>query len=436
MQIRKKMLAMIIISLIYSICIYAENTLGIKLLNKIPGAIVTEYEISKKHSLIISNGYAYLKGRVTFAEEKTYDVIFLIDTGAGSSYILGNNYTKVSKYFTYKIQGENYALTLCDAEFDDFKINNWSLFANQTEYLPPAHTELFSEDCLFGILGNDILMSKSFFLSLSESYFKWCDEIGINQEQYRNYRKIVPHTFIQTIGQRDYYMYQIDIEDDFFISDSRDYIIFDIFKSYDGKKSRYLVDTGTYNITTMIKDAYYLINRYGYNHYYLKDEIGIRYGICKINNISVLDKKFDYVYADCGAFEKKAFPLKSLGIQILSAFDIFFDTDGTNRVREISFFESENNKYKEFRKKYDEGHFIPNYSYGFYANKSGKILMKTFWNEKEMLPKVQIGDVISSINGIPYKNVKLNTLPEKIQLNMQRKDGSEYTQWCRKRFLD
>ena len=381
--------------------------------------VIKEVVEKEPHKIICINGMLFLKAEVKMEDERVYPFVFIIDTGAASSGILMENPSEFQKYFVYQVVNTNYLV--CDASFENFTIEDFYLNTfNQGIYDLSALKKIFSDkNYYFAVLGNDILMHKSLYLSITKEYFIW-DKENTYKEQMD---VLVPQLDkVRSMrGNKNCYQYSIYIEDDYFKSDESDAPILGFFNSPDKTKSRYFIDTGTYYMATSNIDLYYQVKNRGLKSLVYKSELSQKIGYTTITNPVFIGKKFSHLNVVSGRTPEM---FKCLGNQALAAFDIYFDKDGTDMVQKIYFQKINDSEYQKYRAENDKAYYYPAVSFGFRASNSlNRVTEKAYINGKEILKDIEIGDTIISINDVPYNQVKEWELPDSIVIEVQKKNG-------------
>lgn len=381
--------------------------------------VIKEVVEKEPHKIICTNGMLFLKAEVKMEDERVYPFVFIIDTGAASSSILMENPSEFQKYFVYQVVNTNYLV--CDASFENFTIEDFYLNTfNQGIYDLSALKKIFSDkNYYFAVLGNDILMHKSLYLSITKEYFIW-DKENTYKEQVD---VLVPQLDkVRSMrGNKNCYQYSIYIEDDYFKSDESDAPILGFFNSPDKTKSRYFIDTGTYYMATSNIDLYYQVKNRVLKSLVYKSELSQKIGYTTITNPVFIGKKFSHLNVVSGRTPEM---FKSLGNQALAAFDIYFDKEGTDIVQKIYFQKINDSEYQKYREENDKSYYFPAVSFGFRASNSlNRITEKAYINGKEILKDIEIGDTIISINDVPYNQIKEWELPDSIVIEVQKKNG-------------
>ena len=387
---------------------------------------VIENTEHSEHKIICCNGMLFLKAQVfvfnSNNEAKQIPFVFIIDTGSANSSILTDstgNFSDLADSFCFQINNTNYLS--CNAVFENFAVKNWFVREDRSRIsLIKKLQKIFNDDDYhFGILGNEVLMTKSLLLSISKGYFQWSENNPF--ATCPNVINPILDRICSTRGKRDFYQYSIYIEDDCFKSDSKDSPGLGFFNSPDKTKSRYFIDTGTYFIATNLTDMYYQIKNRKYPNFLYKNEIETTTGFCKVKNASFLGQDFDSITAVAG---KTPEYFKCLGNQILAAFDIYFDKKDTEKVQKIYFSPVDAEIYSKYRANNDSTYFYPPFTFGFSVQEMSKrISDKAFVNGKEILPSIEIGDEIITINDIPLNEIKDWELPDKISIKVKKKNG-------------
>ena len=381
--------------------------------------VIKEVVEKEPHKIICTNGMLFLKAEVKMEDERVYPFVFIIDTGAASSGILMENPSEFQKYFVYQVVNTNYLV--CDASFENFTIEDFYLNTfNQGIYDLSALKKIFNDkNYYFAVLGNDILMHKSLYLSITKEYFIWGKE-NTYKEQVD---VLVPQLDkVRSMrGNKNCYQYSIYIEDDYFKSDESDAPILGFFNSPDKTKSRYFIDTGTYYMATSNIDLYYQVKNRGLKSLVYKSELSQKIGYTTITNPVFIGKKFSHLNVVSGRTPEM---FKCLGNQALAAFDIYFDKEGTDIVQKIYFLKINDSDYQKYRTENDKAYYYPAASFGFRASNSlNRVTEKAYINGKEILKDIEIGDTIISINDVPYNQIKEWELPDSIVIEVQKKNG-------------
>lgn len=381
--------------------------------------VIKEVIEKEPHKIICTNGMLFLKAEVKMEDERVYPFVFIIDTGTASSSILMEDSSDFQEYFVYQIGTTNYLL--CDVYFEDFEIDDFYLDKfNQGIYDLSALKKIFSDkNYYFAVLGNDILMHKSLYLSITKGYFIW-NKDNSNKEQMDVFVPQIDR--ISSVrGNKKSYQYTIYLEDDYFKSDESDAPILGFFNSPDKTKSRYFIDTGTYYMATSNIDLYYQVKNRGLKSLVYKSELSQKIGYTTITNPVFLGKMFSYLNVVSGRTPEM---FKCLGNQALAAFDIYFDKEGTDIVQKIYFQQIKDSDYQKYRAENDKAYYYPAASFGFRAsNVLNRVTEKAYINGKEILKDIEIGDTIISINDVPYNQVKEWELPGSIIIEVQKKNG-------------
>ena len=388
-----------------------------KIIDKLEYPIVIEQKAESEYAMICTNGMVFIKADFAVENDRSFPFVFLLDTGSASSSFFSEDFFYSDDFILYQIDGSNYLLG--DAKCEGFTVNNLFLYENNNHNSILAELKkIFGSKYYFGIIGNDVLMQKSFLLSISQGYFKWTDRNPFDEQD----DCISPDMdrVCSTRGKTDFYQYSIYIEDKYFKSNVNDNPIFGFFNSPDKSKSRYFIDTGTYYIATSMIDLYYQIKEHDYNNIIYKTEIASQIGFCEIPKMNLLEKVFFGVQVMAGGTPEF---FKCLGNQVLAAFDIFFDKENSTKVQKVYLRKVADDFYQIYRTKNDAAYYYPAYSFGFSMNLNGRVTRKAFLNEKELLRDVEIGDEIISFNDIPYEMVCLWKLPEKITIHIKKKNG-------------
>ncbi len=378
-----------------------------------------EFVENTDSNLITRNGALYLKGAIEFPDGSSVSVVFWVDTGAQKSCLFRNNFDDIESYFDY--HNEKYDCGLVNATVGTLKIKDWYLFAEKS-VLPNDYRHGFETEKYFAILGNDVLMKKSFYISATKNEIMWTDDNPFIDNQ--DVIKFKAYANRQNVLKSSFYTYDIFIENDFFASPKDGNGMF--FYSPDGNLHRWKIDTGTYKCMVNQETFEYQIKNNGYENYvYKSDDKKIsNIGFCKIPNTRLFYRDFENLSVLSGVVS----PIfKCMGLQILSAFDIYFEVGESGKVENIYFSPVEEDLYKKYRKQNDNECYISDYTYGFFTNSTGVVVQKAFYQGKEILRKIKIGDKVISINDLPYNTMRLWDFPEKAIIKMQRPNGKFYT---------
>lgn len=408
------------IFIIYILIFFADiNLFSFPLRNLIYHNPVVEFPENTDFDLIARNGALYLKGIIEFSDGFSVPVVFWIDTGAQKSCIFRNNFDDVASYFDY--HDEKYDCGLVNASIGTLKIKDWYLFAEKS-ILPNDYQHGFENEKYFAVLGNDVLMQKSFYISATKQKIQWSDKNSFKNNS--NVLRFKASATRQNALESSFYTYDIFIENDFFASPKDGNGMF--FYSPDGNLHRWKIDTGTYKCMVNQETFEYQIKNNGYENYVYKsdDKKNSNIGFCKIPNTRLFYREFENLSVLSGVVS----PIfKCMGLQILSAFDIYFEVGESGKVENIYFSPVEEDLYQKYRKQNDNECYISDYTYGFFTNSTGVVVQKAFYQGKEILRKIKIGDKVISINDLPYNTMRLWDFPEKAIIKMQRPNGKFYT---------
>lgn len=323
----------VVIFILFLICsLYGQE----KTINEIDQSVVNQIEEWEPiHKIIHSDGRLFIIGRIEFEDSKSYQIACLIDTGCSVSHIIRNKESDNIIHSNKKNDGK----LLAQATFEGFCINNWNLNVLISDFSQAEKKGLGNVD-VYGIIGNDILMQNNFYISITKKEFafnyKKSNDKSADEKKY----DLNPYG-----KEQNQFTYQVIIEDDFFRSQylNPQYQI--------DKKSKYIIDTGSYCIFTSISDFYEQIEVHKYKCNTTKKDQN-EYGLCLIPNAKIFEKEFYDLYALGGKFGQGN--LKVLGNQILSAFDLYFDKCGTDIVQNIVFVPVPDEDYKEYRAQNDK----------------------------------------------------------------------------------
>lgn len=329
-RMKKTFVVIFILCLICSL--YGQE----KKINEIDQSVVNQIEEWEPiHKIIHSDGRNFIIGRIEFDDSKSYQIACLIDTGCPVSYLNRNNNIENIINSNIKKDGK----LLAQATFEGFCINNWNLTVRISDFSQAEKKVLGNVD-VYGIIGNDILMQNNFYISITKK------EFAFNYKKSNDKSADAKKYDLNPYGkEQNKFSYQVIIEDDFFRSQylNPQYQI--------DKKSKYIIDTGSYCIFTSISDFYEQIEVHKYK-YNIAQKNQNEYGICLIPNAKVFEKEFYDLYALGGKFGQGN--LKVLGNQILSAFDLYFDKCGTDIVQNIVFVPVPDEDYKKYRNQNDK----------------------------------------------------------------------------------
>ncbi len=407
---------LLIIILFESLTLFGKEKI---IKNEIDFPIIDETVSQSKHIIICQNGMLFLKAKVQVDETTQLPFVFIIDTGSANSTVLIKDYSELNNYLSYKINNVEYLY--CEAFFNDFVISNWYLKAesNRAPVIEILESLFSDTQYHFGILGNDVLMHKSFYLSISNGFFQWIEDNPL--KDHENVISPSLDRICSSRGNKDFYQYSIYIEDDSFKSNPKDSPELGFFNSPDGKKSRYFIDTGTYYIATSLRDLYYQVKNKNYAHFFYENEIQKTTGYCAIPKANFLDYDFDFLKVIAG---RTPAYFKCLGNQVLSAFNIYFDKENTEKVQHIYFSPTSNELYKKYRSENDKTYFYPASTFGFCIKKSYEAVSEiVVIDKKELQSSIEIGDTIISINNIPFNQVNEWELPDNVHLKIKKKNG-------------
>lgn len=322
-----------------------------------------------KHSFEVKKGFLVKHGDITVNEE-TYPVVFILDTGAcSSSYDSKGNPAIISKIE----QNDGFIF----ASFDDVDIQNWKISSYN---LGTILTKEFPEDTFFILVGNDVLIHKSLYLSILDGYFYWGENKNLDDSCIK--KELVCHE--EDRHGKLCYRYSFVDEDKHFSTGE------------ESVQSAYLIDTGMYVASASQKEYSSVVNEKKYAGFYhpaVPNGKFYHFGVCKVNNPKVLGTDFDFLYYSCGY---NFLNDKIYGLQVLSKFDIYFDCDNSEIAKYAYFYPQDDDKYCAFRKLNDSDSSVQNYTYGFSIAWDNKINMKFYIDGKELYPEISEGDEVIS----------------------------------------
>lgn len=358
------------------------------------------------HKLFFYNGRPYVFAKVYFTENDFVEGYFLLDTGYPKSVLFLNYFQNFfGKEKIEIIEANNCEYVKCDIFFDTMTIKNLSITIEN--YLSKDFFKNINKKYI-GIIGSDILFSKSFYLSLTKQEFGWIDDIKLLE----NAKKIELIPFYQKNAAP---LYQVEIEDNFFKSSEN----YTMFLSDDKSKSKYFVDTGSYFIFTSSFSDFYEIVKNKQLDFIMYKNYAKPYGVSFIDKASVFEQSLNNIFVAGGNFGRGE--LKVLGCQILGAFDLIFEKQN-NQIKYLYLVPVEREKYEKFRKDNDNMQFFSVNTYGFLADNFGVVTHKAYYQGKEIAPNIKIGDKILQMNNLPFDDVAEWTLPENVKIKILRKN--------------
>jgi hypothetical protein len=206
-------------------------------------------------------------------------------------------------------------------------------------------------DCDFvGVLGNDVLTQKSLFFSFTKQKFGW--PLSIEKPKANHTETYFMNNIQQNVLGQTFYWHTVYVDDEVFNSES-----YFLFQKWDKTGSRYWLGTGSYSICTAPFDFAEQVDKHNYKGAIIETTNPFeKYGEITIPEISFFGKKFKNIKATATNETNEIYVLKSiklLGAQVLSAFDIYFDKNDSESVKQIYFYPVENKEYEAFRDKYD-----------------------------------------------------------------------------------
>lgn len=299
---------------------------------------IEEKVLNSTYSFYIEKGVPYILGSLVFeGYTEQHKALFIIDTGIAFSYIYSN---KLDDIEIEKKQYEQDTYLICTADFQNFAIKNFYVFLN-----PKNNSRVFNcEYDLIGVLGNDVLTQKNFYISLTKKEFSWKDNLEL--EEPENINTYYLNNIKMQKGGINYFWHTVFVEDNFF--DNRTYPLFQMMPEQRG--SRYWIGTGNYEIITSNFDFEEQISRHNYKNEIIRNEKGkIDYGSLVIKKATLFGKKFNNLKAitSIDSFYGLS-SVKVLGTQVLAAFDLYFITGVNNNIEKILFYPVNNMNYKKF----------------------------------------------------------------------------------------
>ena len=371
-------------------------------------------ENSDIHKLFIHNdGRPYVKGTVMINNSVKADCFFLLDTCYPKSILVNYRTNRpINDLFVYS-ENKNANCLICDCDFNSFSVEDWTL---EYEWNDNFDFSEISDNYIAGIIGTDILMKESFYISLTKEEFGWANDFKFDENE-----KIQSYKLIEQKQKGLSPIYQIEIEDDSFKSD----YTFSQFLSKDGEKSKYNIDTGSHFIfTSDMKDFYSITGRKKYQNFVFRNYID-SIGICLAENARLFDKDFKNIQFNGGRFGSGS--LKVLGCQILSAFDLYFIKGKDGIITTLKLIPVAEEDYCLYRKQYDRKIQYSIETFGFltdYSKEGGVVRYKAYVNnEKDLLPELEIGDMILLIDKKNFSSKLLQESHGKITLKIQKRNG-------------
>ena len=142
-------------------------------------------------------------------------------------------------------------------------------------------------------------------------------------------------------------------------------------------------------------------------------------GVCKVNEPVVLGEKFDYLYYSCGynPLNEKAY-----GVQVLAAFDLYFECTENTIPKVLYLYPQEKSKYESFRLIYDNDSSVHNFTYGFNISFENRITMKFYVDNKELYPEIEENDEVIEFkekNNFAYITLK-KTSGKKVRFKIKK----------------
>lgn len=386
----KKRIVLIILSIVIFNLVFATDypkleEMAIK--EKVPGS---------KYELKIINGVPAIEGMLQFfKDEKTYKVLFFFDTAYAYSFLFDHNRSEIEENFDVRINNKKQAFV--SLQFDNFYIEK-TVMPIEEKVRNPLLSQEESNFDLYGVIGNDILLQKNFYLSLTKKEFGWIENLEFIKPENLDTYKLNNIAYKNKNNHTQLIWPTIYTDDKFFNSES-----FYLYQKYDGTGSRYWVSTGSYEIKTSSNDFIEQIQKHKYKNFQLKGFDG-KYGFCIIPKAALFGKRFENLNVSAlplNTSDLDNLTLKAIGCQVLAAFDLYFDKQNTESLKQLYFIPVNENEYDSFRKKWDNEQINKCEPLIFYVNNQNKIILK---NEKAPYSQISLGDEIVSINGIPFIN--------------------------------
>lgn len=358
---------------------------------------IKEKVSGSKYELKIINGVPAIEGRLQFLkDEKTYKVLFFFDTAYAYSFLFDYNRSEIEENFDVRINNKKQAFV--SLQFDNFYIEK-TVMPIEEKVRNPLLSQEESNFDLYGVIGNDILLQKNFYLSLTKKEFGWIENLEFIKPENLDTYKLNNITYKNKTNNFQLIWPTIYTDDDFFNSET-----FFLFQKYDGTGSRYWVSTGSYEIKTSSNDFIEQIQKHKYKNFQLKGFDG-KYGFCIIPKATLIGKSFENLNVSAlplNTSELDNLTLKTVGCQVLAAFDLYFDKENTDTLKQLYFIPVNENEYDSFRKKWDKEQINKCEPLIFYVNNQNKIILK---NEKAPYSQISLGDEIVSINEVPFINI-------------------------------
>lgn len=352
MHIKKIIIALFLILFVNHL--FAE---GFSIIESTPGT---------KYSFEIKKGFLVKEGTISIKDRKIHTV-FVLDTGACSS----SYDSYVNPEFSKIIEEEN---DIVSAEIDGIAINDWKI---RPYSLNSKLMREYPDGTFFVLLGNDVLMHKSLYLSILDGYFYW----GENQNASLSYTKRTLETHEENRFGQNYYRYKLcDCDSHFSMEENAE--------------SKYIIDSGMYVASFGNKEYSAVVNNKKYvsfNHPAVPNGNFYHFGVCKVDEPVVLGEKFDYLYYSCGynPLNEKAY-----GVQVLAAFDLYFECTENTIPKVLYLYPQEKSKYESFRMIYDNDSSVQNFTYGFNISFENRITMKFYVDNKELYPEIEENDEV------------------------------------------
>lgn len=359
MKVKNKVVK-IVIFLLCATCFATEMNLKNKIeLKNISNCQIQEENQNELYDFQIIDGIPVIFGEISFNNSaQSYKVVFIIETGTAFSWIYANEDNEVNiieefKFYNSKMPQQ--LLSLCSINFksstnsSNFCVND--LYIRLSESSASLNQKMKDLDCDFvGILGNDVLTQKSLFFSFTKQKFGW--PLSIEKPKANNTETYFMNNIQQNVLGQTFYWHTVYVDDEVFNSES-----YFLFQKWDKTGSRYWLGTGSYSICTAPFDFAEQVDKHNYKGAIIETTNPFeKYGEITIPEISFFGKKFKNIKATATNETNEIYVLKSiklLGAQVLSAFDIYFDKNDSESVKQIYFYPVENKEYEDFRRKFD-----------------------------------------------------------------------------------
>lgn len=357
---------------------------------------IKEITPGSRYTLKIINGVPTINGFLHFInDKKTYKVLFILDTSCATSYLYEYNRSIIEENFDISMNNKKHAFV--SLQFDDFAIEKMLVSIEEKVRNPILPQEESTFD-LYGAIGNDILLQKSFYLSLTKKEFGWIEKFEFSKPENLDTYKLNTITYKNKNNNTQLIWPTIYTDDNFFNSEN-----FFLFQKYDGTGSRYWVSTGAYEIKTSSNDFTEQIEKHKYKNVQLKGFDG-QYGFCSIPKAALFGKRFENLNVSAlplNTSDLDNLTLKAIGCQVLAAFDLYFDKQNTESLKQLYFIPVNEKDYNSFRKTWDKEQINKCEPIIFYVNNQNKVILRI---DKEAYSEISLGDELVSINGNPFIN--------------------------------